>query len=134
VSANLQDQLEALGWEVREEDGKLIDAVVAGRKYRFRIFYKVLAPTSGEWETFVHIDGYKRRYNGDHKTLNGKYPFNLWQPGDFVVDDAEFQLEPNFTAGQYTVYYGLYVGETRMKVKTGKNDENRIDGGLLRVQ
>ena len=87
------------------------------RKYHFRLFYKVLAQISGEWETFIHIDGFHRRFNGDHKTLNGKYSFSLLQAGDFIVDDYEFSLEPNFTAGTYNVFYGLFTGDTRLKVK-----------------
>jgi 4-amino-4-deoxy-L-arabinose transferase-like glycosyltransferase len=134
VEANLQDQLLSLGWDVRDSDGDRVEYVVPGKKYRFRLYYKVLAPVSGEWETFIHIDGFKRRFNGDHKTLGGKYPFSLWQPGDYIVDDYEFKLEPNFTPGSYNVLYGLFVGDTRMKVKTGKHDDNRIDGGMLRVQ
>ena len=52
-----------------------------------------------------------------------------------LVDDHEFKLEPNFTPGTYTVYFGLFVGDTRLKVKSGPNDgDNRINGGPLRVQ
>ncbi len=134
VEANLQDQLLSLGWDVTDSSGNRVDAVVPARKYHFRLYYKVLAPVSGEWETFIHIDGFHRRFNGDHKTLGGKYPFNLWQTGDYIVDDYEFALEPNFTAGSYNVYYGLFVGETRLKVKTGRHDDNRIEAGYLKVQ
>jgi 4-amino-4-deoxy-L-arabinose transferase-like glycosyltransferase len=134
VEANMQDQLLSLGWDVTDGSGNRVEAVVPGRKYHFRLYYKVLATIAGEWETFIHIDGFHRRFNGDHKTLGGKYPFNLWQVGDFIVDDYEFSLEPNFTAGTYNVYYGLFVGETRLKVKTGRHDDNRIDGGNIRVQ
>jgi hypothetical protein len=135
VEANLQDQLLALGWDVWDASGQTrVESVVPAKKYHFRLYYKVLAQTSGEWETFIHIDGFHRRFNGDHKTLGGKYPFSLWQPGDFIVDDYEFSLEPNFTPGDYNVLYGLFVGETRMKVKSGKHDDNRIDAGMLRVQ
>jgi hypothetical protein len=134
VEANMQDQLLSLGWDVTDGSGNRVEGVVPGRKYHFRLYYKVLAATSGEWETFIHIDGYHRRFNGDHKTLGGKYAFSLWQVGDYVVDDYEFSLEPNFTAGTYTVYYGLYVGDTRLKIKSGKHDDNRIEGGGLRVQ
>jgi len=134
VEANLQDQLLSLGWDVTDSGGTRVDSVVPGRKYHFRLYYKVLASTPGEWETFVHIDGFHRRFNGDHKTLGGKYAFNLWQVGDYIVDDYEFSLEPNFTAGTYNIYYGLFVGDTRLKVKTGRHDENRIEGGTLRVQ
>jgi 4-amino-4-deoxy-L-arabinose transferase-like glycosyltransferase len=134
VEVNLQDQLLGLGWDVTDGAGKPVDYVVPARKYRFRLYYKVLAAISGEWETFLHIDGFHRRFNGDHKTLNGKYSLSLWQPGDFIVDDFEFSLEPNFTAGTYNVYYGLYTGDTRLKVKTGRHDDNRIEGGNIRVQ
>jgi hypothetical protein len=51
------------------------------------------------------------------------------------MDDYEFSLEPNFSPGTYTVFFGLFVGDTRMKVTSGPNDnDNRIDGGPLRVQ
>jgi len=134
VEVNLQDQLMSLGWDVLDGSGVRVDGIVPARKYHFRLYYKVLAPTQGEWETFIHIDGYHRRFNGDHKTLGGKYAFSLWQVGDYIVDDYELTLEPNFTAGTYNVYYGLFVGETRLKVKTGRHDDNRIEGGALKVQ
>jgi hypothetical protein len=100
-----------------------------------RTYYRVLAPVTSEWEAFIHIDGYHRRHNGDHKPMNGKYPMSLWLPGDLLMDDHEFKLEPNFTPGSYTIYFGLFVGDTRLKVKSGPNDgDNRINGGPLRVQ
>jgi len=134
VEVNLQDQLLSLGWDVTDGSGKPVEYVLPGRKYHFRLYYKVLAPISGEWETFIHIDGFHRRFNGDHKTLKGKYSFSLWQPGDFIVDDDEISLEPNFSAGHYNVYYGLFSGESRLKVKTGRHEDNRIEGGQIRVQ
>jgi hypothetical protein len=67
--------------------------------------------------------------------MDGKYPFALWLKDDLLVDDYEFGLEPNFSPGAYTLYFGLYVGETRLKVKSGPSDgDNRIDGGTIRVQ
>lgn len=134
LSNNLQDMLECVGWDVADSDGQPVSFVIPAKHYHFRIYYKVLANVTGEWETFIHIDGYRRRFNGDHKTLGGKYPFSLWQPGDYIVDDYDFALEPNFTPGNYTVFFGLFVGDTRMKVKSGRADDNRIDGGFIRVQ
>ncbi len=79
-------------------------------RYHLRIYYRVLKPITGTWKSFVHIDGYQRRFNGDHTALDGKYAMNLWHPGDIVVDDFDFQLEPNFTPGAYTVYFGFFAG------------------------
>jgi hypothetical protein len=135
LDVNMEDKLLVLGYDVADQNGKLVDVVAPGRKYRMRTYYRVLAPITTEWEAFIHIDGFHRRHNGDHKPLNGKYPFALWLKDDLILDDYEFALEPNFTPGSYTVYFGLFVGETRLKVKSGPSDgDNRINGGTLHVQ
>ncbi len=135
IEANLEDKIEVLGIDLVDDSERLVESVTAGREYHLRTYYKVLAPVTTEWEAFVHIDGYHRRHNGDHKPLGGKYPMSLWLPGDILVDDSDFKLEPNFTPGTYDIYFGLFVGDTRLKVIKGPNDgENRINGGELRVQ
>ncbi|HEY2513701.1 MAG TPA: glycosyltransferase family 39 protein [Polyangiaceae bacterium] len=135
LDVNMEDKLQVLGFDVTDEAGHWVNVVVPGTAYRMRTYYRVLAPVTTEWEAFIHIDGYHRRHNGDHKPMEGKYPFSLWLPGDLLVDDYEFKLEPNFSPGNYTVYFGLFVGDTRLKVKSGPSDgDNRINGGPLRVQ
>jgi 4-amino-4-deoxy-L-arabinose transferase-like glycosyltransferase len=135
LDVNMDDKLEVIGIDLLDERGRLVDAVSPGRDYHIKTYYRVLAPVGTEWEGFIHIDGYHRRHNGDHKPMNGKYPMSLWLPGDLLCDDHEFKLEPNFTPGTYTVYFGLFVGDTRLKVKSGPSDgENRINAGPLRVQ
>jgi hypothetical protein len=134
LNANLGGQLDAVGWDVTTLAGARVDAVVPGKAYHFRIYWKVVAPISGNWETFIHIDGFQRRFNGDHPTLEGKYPFHLWRVGDTMVDIYTFSLEPNFTPGDYQVYYGLYIGSRRLEVKRGAQNDNRLDGGKLRVR
>jgi hypothetical protein len=135
LDVNMEDKLEVLGYDLTDASGKLVDSIAPGRKYRMRTYYKVLAPITTEWEAFIHIDGFHRRHNGDHKPMDAKYPFALWLKDDVLVDDYEIALEPNFSPGPYTLYFGLYVGETRLKVKSGPSDgDNRIDGGTVRVQ
>ena len=93
----------------------------------------MLRPITGTWKAFVHIDGYpQRRFNGDHSVLDGKYAMNLWRPGDTVLDDFEFRLEPNF-GGEFTVYFGFWSGETRFKVTRGDNQDNRAIAGTVVV-
>ena len=136
LDVNMEDRLQVLGYDVTDQSGHLMDVVAPGRKYRMRTYYRVLSGgISTEWEAFIHIDGFHRRHNGDHKPMDGKYPFALWLKDDLLVDDYEFALEPNFSPGAYTVYFGLFVGDTRLKVKTGPSDgDNRINGGNLNVQ
>jgi len=134
LSANLGDKLDVLGWDTLDLDGHPVDAVEAGRHYVFVIYFRVVQPISGSWETFIHVDGFQRRFNGDHPTLAGKYPFNLWHAGDFIADRSEFTLEPNFGAGRYRVYFGLYSGNRRLEVRRGQAVENRLEAGFLDVR
>jgi 4-amino-4-deoxy-L-arabinose transferase-like glycosyltransferase len=132
--ANLGGQVDVLGWDVTDKNGNVVDSVVPSVKYDFVIYYKVVGAISGNWETFIHIDGQQRRFNGDHPTLEGKYPLHLWRVGDFVADRYEFMLEPFFTPGDYDVFFGLYIGSRRLDVKTGRQNDNRLEAGKLRVR
>jgi hypothetical protein len=135
VDANLEDKLLVLGFDLLDANNVPVDFVSPGRKYHFRTYFKVLAPVAAEWQGFIHIDGYRKRHNGDHTITSGHYPMANWLKDDVVVDDHEFTLEPNFTPGSYSIYFGLFVGETRMRVKSGPQDgDNRIVGGPLQVK
>ena len=135
LDVNLEDKLQVLGYDIADPAGKLVDHVAPGKKYHMRTYFKVLSGVQSEWEMFIHIDGFHRRHNGDHKVCEGKYPMSLWLQGDIVMDDHEFSLEPNFSPGPYTLFFGLFVGESRLKVKSGPTDgENRVNGGAIRVQ
>jgi 4-amino-4-deoxy-L-arabinose transferase-like glycosyltransferase len=134
VDANLGGQLEVLGWEITNLDDEPVRSVEPGRRYRFVIYYRVQARIAGNWETFVHIDGFQRRFNADHPTLGDRYPLKLWRPGDDIADRHEFMLEPNFAPGEYRVYFGLYSGSRRLAVRRGKAQDDRVEAGTLLVR
>ena len=135
LDAVLEDKLQVLGYDITDANGKLVDSVAPGKKYHMRTYFKVLAQVQTDLEMFIHVDGFHRRHNGDHKICEGKYPMTLWLKDDVLMDDHEFSLEPNFSPGPYTLWFGLFSGETRLKVKSGATDgENRVNGGTLRVQ
>lgn len=134
LDIDMNGQLRCLGWAVTDKDGRPVDQVVTGRRYDFRIYWEVVAPISGNWKTFIHIDSGRRRYNGDHDTLQGKYPLHFWKPGDFITDVHAIQLEPHFAGSTYQVYFGLYIGDKRLAVKRGRHQDNRITAGPLVVR
>jgi hypothetical protein len=134
LDANLGGLLEVLGWEITNLDDEPVRSVEPGKRYRFVIYYRVQARIGGNWETFVHIDGFQRRFNADHPTLGDRYPFKLWRPGDDIADRHEFTLEPNFTPGEYRVYFGLYSGSRRLAVRRGKAKDDRIEAGTVVVR
>ncbi|HEX3776126.1 MAG TPA: glycosyltransferase family 39 protein [Polyangiaceae bacterium] len=134
LDANLGDKLDVLGWDTLGRDGSAVSELEPAHHYVFVIYYRVVQPITGNWDTFIHIDGFQRRFNGDHPTLDGKYPFNLWRVGDFIADRYDFELEPNFGAGRYQVYFGLYSGNKRLEVRRGRAVENRLEAGELEVR
>lgn len=134
TGVDLNGQLNCLGWGVTDRDGRPVDQVRAGVPYDFKIYWEVTAPITSNWQTFIHVDGHRRRFNGDHDTLQGKYPFRLWQKGDFITDVHVMELEPHFAGATYQVYFGLFSGDKRLAVRSGKHQDDRIMGGNLVVR
>jgi len=134
LDANLGNKLDVLGWQVNDANGAPATYVTPARNYEFVIFYRVVERLSGRWETFVHFDGFQRRYNADHPTLQGRYPFSAWLPGDVLADRHTIRLEPNFTPGRYRVFLGLYSGSRRLEVRRGAHEQDRIVAGSIEVR
>jgi hypothetical protein len=134
LDANLGDQLDVLGWDLFDSEGRPENAVVPGETVELVIYYRVVARITTTWETFVHIEGFQRRFNADHPTLGGRYPFSLWRVGDIIADRHSFALEPNFTAGQYRLLFGLYSGTRRLALRRGDGTDDRIDAGPLTIR
>jgi hypothetical protein len=135
LHAVLGDQLEVLGYSLRSASGELQSGLTAAQPYELVVYVRVLAPLEdSSWQTFVHIDGFQRRFNVDHQPLDGKYPLRLWRPGDVLVDSTEVRLEPNFSPGPYRLYFGLFSGDRRLRVTEGPEDDDRVFGGTLQVR
>lgn len=134
LRAVLDNKLEVLGWSVLSTDGQLRARVTPGTPYRLVIYYRVLAPLAGNWQTFVHLDGLQRRFNADHEPLRGEYPLRYWRPGDWIADGTELLLEPNFSPGQYRLHFGMYTGARRLEVTDGPAADNRIVAGALEIE
>jgi hypothetical protein len=135
VTATFEGSIVALGWDVVDADGKLVDYVVPQRSYQLRFYYRVDQRVTKNYKGFVHVDGaQQRRHNADHDVVRGQYPVSLWRPGDVVMDDVELVLEPNFSPGRYTVFFGFFQGSNRFQVTDGPHQDNRVDGGALVVR
>jgi hypothetical protein len=134
LQVELDKKLKVIGYEIRRKRNQTAtDVLEGGEPLVFVIGYEVLGRVTGTWQTFIHIDGEGKRFNGDHEALAGDYPLRHWQTGDFVIDEYDFELEPSFTPGQYQIYFGMFSGEKRMAVTAGEHSENRINGGFVQV-
>lgn len=133
MDAQLGSSLQVLGWDVLDEGRAPVNDISPNVSYRFVIYYRVLAPFDGAWETFVHVEGFQRRYNADHATAGGRYPFALWGVGDVIADAHGLELDSSFPAGVYQVFFGLFAGEQRLPVGRGPHEDNRVVAGDLRL-
>ena len=134
LDADFGGQLQVLGWEIVSDRGDMVAEIKVGRHYKLRLCYRVLAQPQFDWETFVHIDGYGRRYNGDHETTQGQYPMSNWRPGDIIADEQTILLDPSFSSGDYELYFGFFKGGRRLEIRRGRSDDNRLMAGTLRVK
>jgi hypothetical protein len=134
LSARLGDELELLGFSLRDSDGRLTEALTPNEPFRLSLYFRVLAPLRGSWKVFVHLDGLQRRFNADHPPFEGKYPARWWHSGDVLADSTEIRLEPHFSPGPYRLYFGLFDGDRRLVVREGRAEDDRIVAGTLQVR
>lgn len=133
LRAVLERRLELIGWSLVDSAGRHVTRVSPAAPYRLIIYWRVLAPLRGDWQTFVHLDGLQRRFNADHVPLGEHYPISAWRSGDILVDSTELVLEPNFTPGVYRLYFGLFNAERRLGVTEGPAADDRIVAGAVQV-
>ncbi|MGB8329496.1 MAG: hypothetical protein WCE62_05165, partial [Polyangiales bacterium] len=132
VGASFEDRVELLGYDL---DLPARDSVGAGQRFAVTWYWRVLGNAPSGYQVFVHIDGHGMRLNGDHVPVDGRYPTNLWDRGDVIVDRQELTVPVNYPAGDYAIYVGLFSGSKRLEVKAGPNDGgNRVNAGTLRVR
>jgi hypothetical protein len=135
VTARFGDALEALGWEIVDENGAPVAELVPGVVYLFRAHYHVLARIGRAYRAFVHVDAAGAHHTIDHDVLAGRYPMPWWQPDDYIVDEHAFALPQSFLPGRYAVFFGFYVkDEDRLPVSEGRHQNNRVVGGTVIVR
>lgn len=132
VGALFGDEIELVGYNLDlPNDG----FVGGGQKFTVSWHWKVLKKPRKNWKIFLHGDGAGNRLNGDHVPALEKYPTNLWEPGDVIVDPQTFTVPGNFRPGPYTLWLGFFAGGDRLPVKRGNKDgENRLNAGTLIVR
>ena len=136
LNVELEGGLDVLGYDYVDAAGAKVESFASGSTVRVRVYYAVKTAPAAEWERFVHVDGKGQHQTADGKLAGGKYPSNLWLPGDYIVDAFDFKLDA-LPAGTYEFYLGLWQpsNEKRAKVVSGPSDgDNRIRGGALVIK
>ena len=132
VGAVFDNKIELVGYDLElPHDGY----VGAGESFTITWYWKALTAVGGSWKVFVHIDGQGQRLNGDHDPVDGKYPVRLWDEGDVIVDRQELTVPANYRPGPYTIFIGLYSGDSRLEIVSGPEaEDDRVRAGVLRIR
>ena len=129
---NFDDKVHLLGYKLDLPHG---DRVGQGEHFEITWYFQVLRSVPGNYRIFVHVDAPGTRIGGDHDPVEGKYPMRLWSPGDVIVDKQRIDVPANSPSGAYTIYMGLYSGDTRLPIKEGPHDPvDRAIAGVLRIR
>lgn len=107
-----------------------VTTVVPGQSFTLTHYFRVEKPVAEGWRLFVHLDGTptKRAHlNADHVPIGGKYPLALWKQGEIIRDIHKVMVPPSWPADKVSIYVGLWKGQTRFAVKSGRQDgQNRV--------
>lgn len=132
VHADFDGKIELLGYDLELPRGT---SVGPGQSFRITWIWRAKQSALGAYQVFVHLDADNQRINGDHDPVDGKYPVRLWDQGDVIIDRQEISIPATSPAGVYTLYVGLFRGESRLKVIEGpRDDADRVKAGTIRVQ
>jgi hypothetical protein len=132
VHADFEGKIELVGYDLELPRGT---SVGPGQSFRITWIWRAKQGALGNYQVFLHVDAENQRINGDHDPVDGKYPVRLWDQGDVIIDRQEISVPATSPAGVYTMYVGLFRGESRLKVTEGPRDEvDRVKAGTIRVQ
>ncbi len=135
LDCDIDGKLACVGYELTDEKSHVITSVTSGQRVKLRLIYRVTARISGGWQIFIHVEQpgtATARKTWDHVPLQGKYPMDNWLPGDVIVDDSEFNLEPNMPSGKpITILTGFFSGNSRLPLVRGPDAGPEAEGMRL---
>lgn len=135
VGAVIEDQVRLIGYDIDKT------SVAPGQAFTITYYVEALADTMGDNNIFVHLQGKKgdRKawMNLDHHLVEGLLPLRQLKKGQIVKDVQKVTLSPDFSAGEAKIYWGLWRGEYRLKIKNPEaaphDDEGRVVLATLNV-
>ena len=133
VDAVFGDAIRLLGY--RLEPAK----PVRGSAVQVSYYWTALKPVAEDYMVFIHgdaIGGRASRLHGDHYPARGRYPTDVWQPGEVVVDRFKISIPPGYGAPAVGLHSGLYKGSYRVPLTdAGKAPSGRDNRSMaVRIQ
>jgi hypothetical protein len=136
VGAVIEDQVRLIGYDIDKT------TVAPGQSFTVTYYLEALAQPMGDNSIFVHFQGKKNDrkawMNLDHHPVEGLLPLRQLEKGQIVKDVQRVTVPADFTAGEAKLYWGLWRGEYRLKIKNPEavphDDEGRVVLATVQVK
>ena len=134
INAIIEDQIRLIGFDLST------NKVQSGKTFTITYYLEGLSPNPKDSKMFVHLQGRGKGawQNLDHVPIKGYYPIRLIKKGQIVKDVQHVRVKPAFKPGTAKLYWGLYQGRSRLKLKNSKDvkhdKRNRVYLGTLQIQ
>ncbi len=126
VGAIIEDQVELVGYDIDKTTAK------PGERVTVTYYIKGLAEKPDDNMLFVHFQGRKNDpkawMNLDHHPIEGLLPLRKLAKGQVAKDVQTFKIREDFPGGPAKVYWGLWRGNYRLKVKNADAATVEVDG------
>ena len=102
TSIRFDDFIRLIGYDLEHEK------TISGDPNWITFYFEVLKKPTPGWQLFVHMVGPGAMLNADHVPVEGSYPIDQWQEGEFITDRTWLRIKPQRPSGPYDVFIGLY--------------------------
>lgn len=139
--------LSAQATAVNSEFGDVIrlasaETELADNRLTVNLLWEAIGTPATDYTAFVHVlDGAGRRVGGfDRAPAGERLPTRLWRAGDRIVSNFMVELETPLSAGEYTIWVGLYESESagalRLPVTSpgnARSGDGQVEIAILRA-
>lgn len=116
------------------------EQVCPGDRISVTLHWQVKSAMPADYHVFVHLVDQESNMvgQGDGPPLNGDYATQFWAAGEYLVDEHVLLVEPETSAGTYTLLVGLYDRQSgqRLAIRTGDSDaaNDQVPVASIRVR
>ena len=135
------NRVDAVFGDVIKLIGYTLDPLKPGRGTTVKVTYywSPTGPIAEDYKVFIHgdaIGGQGSRIHGDHFPASGKYPTDVWQVGEVIVDEFKMSIPPGYGAPAVGFYTGFYKGNYRVPLtQAGRAPSGRDNRSMaVRIQ
>ena len=128
--ADFEGEIQFIGMDPLPESFK------PGAELEITMYFKCLKKPSRDMQIFLHAERDQLfRLRGDHVPVDGRYPTNRWQEGEYIKDVYKLDIPDGTTEGELDIFFGFYKGDYRVKVSDGpmRDAEGRLKIGTLKI-